>query len=140
MAVAATTASGRSESVVTQVRSKAPTEHDIDVGRRLRGLRTLRGISQTALGDQIGVTFQQIQKYEKGANRISVGRLAKIADALRVEIGYLIGASATTSSPPAPSMSKEAGKLVRTFLMIEDAAVRKQILRLVEALASSTSA
>ncbi len=62
--------------------------HPVDkhVGNRLRQLRALRGITQTALADQIGVTFQQIQKYEKGADRISASRLWGISRVLDVPI------------------------------------------------------
>ena len=68
--------------------SGTPNAVDIHVGHRLRQLRTLRGLSQEKLGEAIGLTFQQIQKYERGANRIGASRLFDIAKVLGVEIAY----------------------------------------------------
>jgi transcriptional regulator with XRE-family HTH domain len=64
---------------------------DIAVGARIRLLRKMRGLSQQALADATGVTFQQIQKYERGANRVSASMLARIAETLRAPIGELFG-------------------------------------------------
>lgn len=61
---------------------------DVHVGRRLRLKRTLAGLSQTDLAGAVGLTFQQIQKYEKGANRISAGRLVQFAGALGVPVSF----------------------------------------------------
>lgn len=59
---------------------------DIMVGSKVRHFRTLRGMSQEVLGESIGVTFQQVQKYEKGTNRISASRLVQIAHALKIDV------------------------------------------------------
>ena len=67
------------------------------VGRNIRIFRKAKGLSQVRLGSMVGVTFQQIQKYEKGANRIGPSRLAKIASALAVPIGRLFDTSASSS-------------------------------------------
>src|ERR1041385_370523 len=61
---------------------------DVEIGRRIRALRLERGLSQSDLAKGIGLTFQQVQKYEKGTNRVSAGRLQKIADLLNVPITY----------------------------------------------------
>ena len=61
---------------------------DGEVGRRVRTQRLAKGLSQTELGERIGVTFQQVQKYEKGTNRIGAGRLSRIAQALEVPVAY----------------------------------------------------
>jgi transcriptional regulator with XRE-family HTH domain len=61
---------------------------DAEIGRRVRTLRMQRGLSQTVLADALGVTFQQVQKYEKGMNRISSGRLVRIAEILKVPIAF----------------------------------------------------
>ena len=66
--------------------SGTPNAVDIHVGRRLRQLRTLRGLSQEKLGEAIGLTFQQVQKYERGVNRIGASRLFDISKVLGVEI------------------------------------------------------
>jgi transcriptional regulator with XRE-family HTH domain len=80
-------------------RTKEPSQVDIDVGHRIRAFRLLRGMSQTTLANQLGVTFQQVQKYEKGVNRVGAGRLTSIAIALGVQPGELLTGS---------SLSKEA--------------------------------
>src|SRR5438105_14784181 len=66
---------------------KRPDPVDIEVGHRIRIERLARGLSQTALANQLGVTFQQVQKYEKGVNRVGAGRLTKIAGVLGIEVG-----------------------------------------------------
>jgi transcriptional regulator with XRE-family HTH domain len=71
---------------------KAPDARDIEVGRRVRALRTERGMSQTDLGGELGLTFQQVQKYEKGTNRIGAGRLQHIAEILDVPISVFFAA------------------------------------------------
>jgi transcriptional regulator with XRE-family HTH domain len=70
---------------------KSPDKVDVEVGARIRELRTTAGLSQTALAEQLGVTFQQVQKYEKGANRVSSGRLTRIAEFLQVPVTTLLG-------------------------------------------------
>jgi transcriptional regulator with XRE-family HTH domain len=62
---------------------------DAEVGRRVRAQRLARGLSQTELGTKIGVSFQQLQKYENGGNRIGAGRLERIAEALKVPVSFL---------------------------------------------------
>ncbi len=63
-----------------------PHNVDIQVGKKIRNQRMISGISQSELGDRIGVTFQQIQKYEKGANRVSASRLVEIANAMSIDV------------------------------------------------------
>ena len=64
---------------------------DVELGRKIRALRLQRGLSQTSLADGIGLTFQQVQKYEKGTNRVSAGRLQKIADLLETPVMFFYG-------------------------------------------------
>ncbi len=71
-----------------EVKAKNPHFNDISIGRKIRFKRTMIGMSQKKLGSQLGVTFQQIQKYEKGSNRIGAGRLQEIADILNVPIAF----------------------------------------------------
>ena len=68
--------------------TQGPDPVDVHVGGQMRQMRLLRGLSQTALGKELGVTFQQIQKYERGANRLSASMLWRAADALNVPISY----------------------------------------------------
>jgi len=63
---------------------KSTTSHDVEVGQRIRARRMAKGMSQTRAGDLLGVTFQQVQKYEKGVNRVGAGRLVRVAEALDV--------------------------------------------------------
>ncbi len=72
-------------------KEKQPDQIDRDAGARLRNVRTLRGISQSALAKEIDVTFQQVQKYEKGTNRISLSKLVHICRALGCEASDIIG-------------------------------------------------
>ena len=69
---------------------KRPDPVDVEVGHRIRIERLARGLSQTALANQLGVTFQQVQKYEKGVNRVGAGRLTKIAEVLGVPVGHVL--------------------------------------------------
>src|SRR2546423_10096987 len=66
---------------------KRPDPVDVEVGHRIRIERLARGLSQTTLANQLGVTFQQVQKYEKGVNRVGAGRLTKIAEVLGITVG-----------------------------------------------------
>jgi len=72
----------------TSGRGEGPNPIDIHVGKRLTELRTLRGLTQGQLGVAIGVSFQQIQKYERGANRVSASKLYQIAKTMGVAVGY----------------------------------------------------
>ena len=81
----------------SRARRKGPDPRDIEVGQRVRALRLERGLSQTALATRLGLTFQQVQKYEKGSNRISASRLQAIAEIFQVSIGDLFAASASKS-------------------------------------------
>jgi transcriptional regulator with XRE-family HTH domain len=72
---------------------RQPDNIDVEVGRRVRVERMERGLSQTDLAKRTGVTFQQVQKYESGANRISMGRLTKIGQLFGVHVTYLLGAT-----------------------------------------------
>jgi transcriptional regulator with XRE-family HTH domain len=121
---------------------------DKEIGSRVRMRRVSIGMSQEKLGDMLGLTFQQVQKYEKGMNRISVARLVEIAKILNVEIDFFFdgiksGKSdagfAESGSPPyvADMMSTPEGlQLVRTFASIKSPRVRKSIVQLVSSLAA----
>jgi transcriptional regulator with XRE-family HTH domain len=80
---------------------------DADLGMRIRALRLERGLSQTALADSLNLTFQQVQKYEKGVNRVSATRLLQIAEILNVPVTFLYGSAAQTDTSDTDSV--EAG-------------------------------
>jgi len=87
--------SGRGGRLTTMSRRgvKRPRSHDIEEGSRVRALRMERNLTQSALADQLELTFQQIQKYEKGTNRIGAGRLQTIVEIFQVPIAELFSAS-----------------------------------------------
>ena len=126
---------------------KRPDPVDIEVGHRIRIERLARGLSQTALANQLGVTFQQVQKYEKGVNRVGAGRLTKIAEVLGVPVGaffsgkeMLEGEPGKTGDEPSPlKLLTVAGafRLLRAYAEIEDANLRRSIVDLVEQITST---
>ena len=128
--------------------SKKANPIDIQVGNRVRIRRMLIGMSQERLGDTLGLTFQQVQKYEKGINRIGAGRLFEIARILGVPIDYFYdGVSATEEAPAEetpPVMafvsSGEGLQLSLAFMKIRDPKVRKRVLDLVKSLAEEEEA
>ena len=130
--------------------AKASNVVDAYVGVRLRMRRTMLGMSQSKLGQLLGVTFQQIQKYEKGANRISASRLQQTARVLEVSPSYFFegapapeGESGFAEEAPQQSFvvdflaSNEGLQLNRAFLRIRDPKVRRRIVELVTSLAAS---
>jgi len=114
---------------------------DIHVGQRVRQARLLAGITQQQLAAETGVTFQQIQKYEKGLNRISASRLYQFAQVLKVNIedffaGYDEDAPiAPAEMPNTASFKHQSLALMDTFSRIEDAETRARIVKLVQSIA-----
>ncbi len=133
-----------------------PNPVDVHVGARLRQRRTLLGMNQTKLGGAIGLTFQQVQKYEKGTNRISASRLYALSGTLDVPIEYFfsdmppaVGASSPTlgrgrakkppSYEPDPMATRETLELVRAYYKIEDAEIRKRLFEMTKTLGAVAS-
>ena len=120
---------------------------DIEVGARIRQRRLLLGINQEALANRLGLSFQQVQKYEMGANRVSASRLSRLADILGVPIAYFFGgmvaneAALTAEERQTRDVMRrpEAIDLVRFYSAIPDEQVRTQFLALVKAIASTGS-
>lgn len=126
--------------------TKKPNPIDVHVGGRVRLRRMMLGMSQEKLGEQLGITFQQIQKYEKGTNRIGASRLQNIAAVLTVPVGFFFdGAPGPGETGAADSKSgsyvvdflssSEGLQLNRAFVRIPDARVRRRVVDLVRALA-----
>ncbi len=129
---------------------KVPNPIDRHVGARVRMRRLLVSMSQERLGDALGITFQQIQKYEKGANRIGASRLQQIAKILGVPVEFFfdgapsgdVGATGLAEMPQ-PSLvsdfmsTSEGVQLTRAFVRIEDPQVRRRLIDLVESLAAT---
>lgn len=127
---------------------KSTSSIDKEIGTRVRMRRISIGMSQEKLGEMLGLTFQQVQKYEKGMNRISVGRLVDIAKILGVDIHFFFNGIKSGKTEPgfaeeespaylADVMSTPEGlQLIRTFTGIKSAKVRKSIVQLVASLAA----
>jgi len=116
---------------------------DVEIGRRVRAYRIARGLSQTGLGDRVGVTFQQIQKYEKGANRIGGSRLKRIAGVLRVPVSVLFGEDDKGEERAADRLLTEAlaeryaARLLKAFGAVKGSGPRRALVEFVEAMAET---
>lgn len=77
--------------------AKGTTELDVQIGKRIAALRKARGLSQHALGEPLGISFQQVQKYERGVNRVALSRAAEIAERLGVRVQDLLGTEPETA-------------------------------------------
>jgi transcriptional regulator with XRE-family HTH domain len=133
--------------------TKAPNPIDRHVGSRVRMRRMMLAMSQEKLGDALGLTFQQVQKYEKGTNRIGASRLQQIAQILQVPVSFFFeGAPNLQSgeselSKDAPSASyvseflatSEGLSLTKAFMRIQDARIRRRIVDLVEEIAGPSA-
>jgi transcriptional regulator with XRE-family HTH domain len=125
--------------------TKAPNPVDKYVGSRVRMRRIMLGMSQEKLGEALGLTFQQIQKYEKGTNRVGASRIQQISEILQIPVSFLFeGGPSTTAgaagvgdeiSPTYVSdflATSEGLALTRAFMRIADAKLRRSIVDLVE--------
>ena len=132
--------------------NKSPNLIDAHVGNRIRMRRLMLGLSQEKLGEFIGITFQQVQKYEKGTNRIGAGRLYHLSQVLDVPVHFFFeDAPDLEHAKPAPGMEEsvapyeysgflstsEGLELTRAFLKIKDDNVRKRIVDMVRAFAGA---
>jgi transcriptional regulator with XRE-family HTH domain len=113
---------------------------DVHVGARIKLLRLQRAWSQTALGARVGLTFQQIQKYENGSNRVSVSRLFEMARALRVPISVFFDGLAAEEVEPATATYREPTNvdydIARLLDHVDDRRVKRQLSALIRALAA----
>lgn len=100
---------------------------DAIIGQNLRDFRLLKGLSQQEMGNKVGVTFQQIQKYEKGTNRISAARLLQFSQILEVQISNFFGPSYDSNSSHFKEIDSEVLKLLRSLSQINDKELLKQI-------------
>jgi transcriptional regulator with XRE-family HTH domain len=138
-----------SPGVSEMMSTKAPNPVDRYVGSRVRMRRIMLGMSQEKLGDALGLTFQQIQKYEKGTNRVGASRIQQISEILQVPVSFLFegGPSGSVSaegfseavSPAFVSdflATSEGLALTRAFTRISDAKLRRSIVEMVEQIAA----
>lgn len=129
---------------------KVPNPIDIHVGSRIRLRRAMVGMSQEKLGESLGITFQQVQKYEKGTNRVGASRLQNIAAVLNVPVSFFFEDAPSGDAEASPGGLEEASasnyvvnflssseglQLNRAFVKIQDPKVRRKIIELVRTLA-----
>lgn len=136
----------------------SPNPIDVYVGNRLRKRRTFLGLSQETLGASVGLTFQQVQKYERGTNRIGASRLFHLSQILDVDQNYFfedipvdlaqqagipmehmqgLSEEMQAKLEPDPMAQKETMDLIRAYYAIDDAATRRKMLELVKTMAQS---
>jgi len=133
-----------------QMTAKTINSTDKHVGARVRMRRLMLGLSQTKLGDALHLTFQQVQKYEKGANRIGAGRLQQIGNILQVPVSFFFEGAPDTlghkrTGPDAPSpayvseflASSHGLALIKAFMKIKEAKLRRTIVDLVTEIADA---
>ena len=121
-------------------RSSSEVDFDRHVGQRIRERRIVLGLSQTDVADGLGISFQQFQKYERGFNRVSAGRLYGCAQLLGVRPEYFFeGLERSDSGTPDETESDEALKLARAYYRISDPTQRSHVRKLVQAIARSGS-
>jgi transcriptional regulator with XRE-family HTH domain len=132
----------------SKTHSRSTTAVDTHIGQKIRARRILLGLSQTDLANAAGITFQQIQKYEKGANRVGASRLQQFSDALGVPPSYFFeGAPTVGRKLPAPREGElsegailsflgtsEGAGLVRGFLAIKQKPIRQSIVAFIDSL------
>lgn len=123
-------------------RNDGPHPVDRHVGLRIRMRRKEMGVSQERLADALGITFQQVQKYERGANRVSASKLWEIAAALKTPVAYFYdglgdqdAASAQREAAQEFMLSAEGAELMAAFPRIAEAAIRRKIVELVRVVA-----
>src|ERR1700674_2598606 len=123
----------------TKLNPRSAGVADIEMGRRIRLRRRETGISQTELAGHLGLSFQQVQKYEKGINRVGAARLQQIAEMLGVDISFFYDGEGT--EPAVESLlvlnSVFSLRLLRAYTAIKDQAVQRQLVILVEIIAAS---
>lgn len=127
---------------------KKPNPIDVHVGSRIRLRRNMLGLSQEKLGESLGITFQQIQKYEKGTNRVGASRLQAISAILNVPVSFFFEDAPGSSNQAGFAEDNEATyvvdflnsnegvQLTRAFTKISDPKVRRKIIDLVKSLAA----
>jgi len=143
----------------TRMDDEGPHPVDIHVGAKVKSRRLMLGLSQEELAKAIGLTFQQVQKYERGSNRISVSRLTDISRALKVPVDFflegcanaLMGGAGATRKPamkgvsdtpqamlePDPMTKRDVLELVRAYEQISTPQLKKQLLEMAKAMAKA---
>jgi|ERR1700676_277376 len=126
------------------ISARSSGKYDIELGRRLRLRRVEQKMSQSELADMLGVSFQQVQKYEKGVNRVGAARLQQVATALNVPVTFFfddVDARANDSKREVESLlfldSSCSLRLLRAYSAVKDQAVQRQFVTLIESIAAN---
>lgn len=134
-------------------KKRSPNPVDVHVGERLRSRRVLLGISQEKLADAVGITFQQVQKYERGANRVSASRLWQFSKILDAPISYFFDSFSEPKNPVTVGLSdnlqegfahdanvmeqKETIDLIREYYSIPDPKLRRDLFKMIKTMAAN---
>ena len=133
------TAENRAFAIPRAPRKRRRGEQDIYAGERLRVARQLARVSQQQLGEALGVSFQAVQKYENGENRLSAGRMVKAAAFLGVELAFFAKDRATPAEMAASvDFTAEEIEVIRAWRALDSEALRSQVKRLLQAMARLT--
>jgi transcriptional regulator with XRE-family HTH domain len=123
------------------IKKRRAGAEDVEIGRKIRALRLERGLTQSGLAEGIDLTFQQVQKYEKGANRVSAGRLQRIADMLNIPVTFFYGGMSSRAKKreavdPDFSFMQTRGavRMLRAYSEIESRSTKYALVVLAESL------
>jgi transcriptional regulator with XRE-family HTH domain len=121
---------------------KRVLEGDKETGRRVRARRMEIGMTQEQLGNALGLTFQQVQKYEKGVNRIGAGRLQQISKVLKIPVSFFFGESSSGSGVGSQAFSllqtTHSLRVLKAFDRIKDHRIQRSTVELIEAIADAS--
>jgi transcriptional regulator with XRE-family HTH domain len=126
------------------VSAKKIDSRDIAIGQRIRARRLTSGLSQVELADSLGISFQQVQKYEKGVNRVGSGRLQRIAEVLEVPVAFFFSEGNEAEAPSAGNpvgleflTTARSVRLIKAYSRIKDTKLQEKLVDLVEQIAGS---
>jgi transcriptional regulator with XRE-family HTH domain len=122
------------------LKQRSATNYDLELGKLIRIRRVEVGMSQDSLGEKLGVSFQQVQKYEKGVNRVGAGRLAQIAATLEVPVTFFYDGKSKGEIEVQSLLSIDSHfsvRMLRAWTAIADTALRRQFVALMETVANS---
>jgi len=122
---------------ISSSRTGIPNPVDIEVGKNLKKRRIFLGLSQTELANMLDISFQQVQKYEKGTNRISASRLVDLSNVLEVNITYFFNEKGKNESKDDLMAQRETLTLVRNYYKITDKKKRDSVIKFCKALAEN---
>jgi transcriptional regulator with XRE-family HTH domain len=125
------------QAAAKKMKQRSAGKPDIELGKRIRLRRVEQKISQAELGDKLGVSFQQVQKYEKGVNRVGAARLQQIATALDVPVTFFYDGKAREVESLLFLDSAFSLRLLRAYSKIKDQTVQRQLVSLMESIAAN---